>query len=721
MSSSKETVLNTADLSKPHYSPIAANRETLSVWVDAGTTASVLLGLFNRSARFQFIPAKKKSAAKLQIIDWQHFNTAHQQSAKNQADLLAAEQELPTLIIADDSADLFLLLDASSNLDPARLEIVNTSEPGCSLLDARIARLLQTETQLTTQKLISDNSQVMLDTVMRHSNDWIVIKSLDHRFLQVSKKFCHTFDMTPEEIIGKNDLEIGTSPELVLGKPGTDWKGYWALDKEVTDAGDHVVLQPVILEEDELQEMRETTDKIPLRDYDGNIFALFVCVAKLKQQKEHEQTDKNRSEEEFESFRFWETKHNLEHSPALVALNDERKRIEALQHESERAYMAKNQFIAAASHDLRQPLHALGLYLGALQKHITDDGHYLLGKLELCVSSLNDLLNSLLDVSRLDANVVSAEMSSFLIDDLLQPLGDDFSSIATGRSLHFFCGTDGSSVYSDPVLLTRIIRNLVTNAFNHTEEGKVTLTARKLANHVRIEVSDTGAGIPRDKQELVFEEFTKLGSHSQHATQGLGLGLSIVKRLCLLLGAQLELQSTLGKGTRVSVLVPLGLTKQSIENSQEGTFFSKTELADQSENVTRATGNKLILVIDDDKEVCEAVEAILTNSGYRTITGTDPYQALESLQDSSLTPDAILIDFRLSEKMTGLDAISIISDKLRRTIPALIVTGDTTGDGLKEISDSGYLHMHKPVKAEELLKNLHQTVKSAEQTPDNSR
>ena len=200
---------------------------------------------------------------------------------------------MPTLLVADDSADLFNVLEAPSRLDHSRLELVNTYELGSALLDARIARLLQADRHLSTQKLISENAQTILDTVMKHSNDWMVIKSLDHRFLQVSKKFCHAFGKTPEEIIGKNDLEIGTSPELVLGKPGTDWKGYWALDKEVTDAGEHVVLQPVVLEEDEHQEMRESTDKIPLRDRDGKIFALFVCVAHLKQQKLQDLSDRN--------------------------------------------------------------------------------------------------------------------------------------------------------------------------------------------------------------------------------------------------------------------------------------------------------------------------------------------------------------------------------------------------------------------------------------------
>ena len=470
--SSKEVFLFTTDQSIQQTGAQSNNRQALKVWVHTGKASGALLRLFNHSARYQFNQTDKRSSADLQLIDWRNISADNDTSVQAQADLLASLLELPTLIVADDSTDLFSVLEAPSGLNPSNVEFVNTYELGSALLDARILRLLRSEQHLSTQKLVNDNAQVMLETVMRHSNDWIVIKSLDHRFLHVSKKFCHAFNKSPEEIIGKNDLEIGTSPELVLGKPGSDWKGYWALDKEVTDSGESVVLQPVVLEEDDFEEMRESTDKIPLRDRDGNVFGLFVCVAKLKQPKAGDPTTSQRSSDSFEALRFWETKHNLEHSPVLVALNNERKRAKALQHESERAFMAKNRFIAAASHDLRQPLHALGLYLGALGNNINEDGRYLVDKLEHCVGSLNELLNSLLDVSRLDANVVSAELSSFSSEELLQPLRDECHSIARGKSLQFNSASDGSFVYSDPVLLRRVIRNLLMNAFNYTEHGR---------------------------------------------------------------------------------------------------------------------------------------------------------------------------------------------------------------------------------------------------------
>lgn len=675
--------------------------------------STALADLFNNSSRFQFTQTRQKSEADLAIIDWRDSDIGNNLSAETEAGQLALQEDLPMLVVAVDSNELFSIFESFPTLDFTRLEFVHENEIGSGLLDVRIQKLLTAHKQQSAQKTLSDNSRIILDTVMKHSNDWMVVKNLDHQFLHVSKKFCHAHNLPPEDILGKNDLELGTSPELVLGKPGTDWKGFWALDDQVTDIGKHVVLQPVILEEDELQEKRETTDKVPLKDSDGNVFALLVCVSELTQQKLVAPFTDELTEADFETFRFWEKKENLDHSPALTALDNERKRVEALQHESEQAFTAKNQFIASASHDLRQPLHALGLYLRAVEDKVNDDGLYLIDRLKHCVGSMNELLSSLLDISRLDANVVSAELSSFSVDELLQSLRDECHSIARGKSLELSCSTDGSQVYSDPILLRRVARNLLLNAINYTEEGKISMTAVRVGSHVKITVADTGIGIPEEKQQLVFEEFAKLESPSQyspHFQQGLGLGLSIVKRLCRLLDIEIGLQSVVGKGTRVNAMVPLGQSE-----SMDGASFDGArdiELAGLTEAIPAIADakDKLILVVDDEQLVCEAVETILAHSGYQTISAASPAQALEKLCASALIPDAILVDFRLSEDMTGLDAIQIINESLGVSTPALIVTGDTTDDGLKEITGAGYQHLHKPVDVDALLEIVHKTV-----------
>ena len=675
--------------------------------------STALTGLLDNSSRFKFQHTRQKSEADLAIIDWRNLDTGNHLSTQAKAKLLDFQEELPILIIAVDSIELFNIFKSSPTLDFSRLEFVSENEIGSRFLDVRITKLLTSSKQLSEQKRLQNNSQIILDAVMKHSNDWIVVKDLNHQFLHVSKKFCHAQNLPPEDILGKNDLEIGTSPELVLGKPGTDWKGFWALDKEVTDIGKHVVLQPVILEENELHETRETTDKVPLKDRDGNVFALFVCVSELTQQKLTSHSNKELTEADFETLRFWENKKNLDHSPALTALNNERKRVEALQHESEQAFTAKNQFIASASHDLRQPLHALGLYLRAIEDKVNDDGLYLIDKLNHCVGSMNELLSSLLDISRLDANVVSAELSSFSVDELLHSLRDECLSIARGKSLELSCTTDGSQVYSDPILLRRVVRNLLLNAINYTDKGKISMTAVRVGSHVQITVADTGIGIPKEKQQLVFEEFAKLESrsqHSQHVQQGLGLGLSIVKRLCWLLKIELELQSVVDKGTRVNAMVPLGQSESKEGVTCEDSPNIESAASPQIDTAITPEKEKLILVIDDEQVVREAVETILVYSGYRTISAASPEQAIEKLRALTLIPDAILVDFRLSENMTGLDAIQSINESLGMSTPALIVTGDTTDDGLKEITDSGYQHLHKPVDVDELLETIRKTV-----------
>ena len=674
--------------------------------------STALAELFDHSSRFLFKQSRQKCEADLAIVDWRRpdARNAHSVKGKNTQSILP--EGLPVLIVAADSPELLSMFESVLNLDCSRLEIVHEYEIGSTFLDIRILKLLSTVRQRSAQKLLKDNAQIILDTVMKHSNDWMVIKSLDHRFLHVSKKFSHAHNLLPEDIVGKNDLEIGTSSELVLGKPGTDWKGFWALDKEVANKGKHVVLQPVVLAEDELQDRRETTDKVPLKDRYGNVFALFVCVSELKQQKPTSYSIDKLTEAEFESLQFWGNKRNLNHSPELSALNDERKRVEVLKQESEQAFTAKNRFIASASHDLRQPLHALGLYLRAVEDKVVDDGLYLVDRLKDCVDSMNDLLTSLLDISRLDANVVSAELSSFSVDELMHSLSDECNSIARGKSLELNCTTDESQVYSDPILLRRVIRNLLLNAINYTEEGRISMTAIRMGNHVKIAVADTGIGIPDEKQQLVFEEFAKLESRSQLSSpgqQGLGLGLSIVKRLCRLLDIKIGLHSVVGKGTRITAMVPLG--KSAFLNTALYDGVLDIDLGgDLPATHAAAAREKLILVVDDEPLVCEAVETLLAHSGYDTISADSPEQALEKLHALKLIPDAIVVDFRLSENVTGLDAIRMINDSLGISTPALIVTGDTSDDGLKEITGAGYKHLHKPVDVDELLDIVRETV-----------
>lgn len=681
-----------------------SSRQMLSAWCPEISSRSLLWQL-QESVQARLTVADRQSDADFQLIDWRSDFPKGDCSVSGNSKNRIDSTSLPILIVIDEKSDLTVRFESYSQVDFSNYELINVAELNTDIADFRIRKLLESR-EVQCAQHGNTEAEIILQTVMKHSNDWIVVKDLDNRFKYVSGKFCRAYNKTAEEIVGKNDLQLGTPPELVFGKPGAEWKGYWALDKKVTDSGIAVSNAPLLMDEE--LNMYESMDKVPLRNSSGDVFALVVSVYRfIKNSAKSKSTDD--FDEDGKSTHLWDRKQSLPNNPALFSINNERIKAEELKHESDRAFIAKNRFIAAASHDLRQPLHALGLCIGALQPYVDKNGKALVGKVEDCISALSELLASLLDISKLDANVVTADMSDFEIESLLQSLRTECLSIARGKSLEINCSADESIVYSDEVLLRRVIRNLLINAINYTVQGKISLTARKIGNQVEVVVEDSGIGIPRHHQKLVFEEFVKSESNSADIQQGLGLGLSIVKRLCNILNIQLKLDSEVGRGTRVSLAIPLGKNND-VESDKEIDSLQPGP-ASQAHSLAVAEQKK-ILVIDDDLTVCEAVETVLVQSGYQVISATSTDNALAMLRESPALPDAMIVDFRLSKKMTGLDAIEFIFAELQTSIPALIVTGDTTGKGLLELTSSGYRHLHKPVEAGRLLEMLHDAVDS---------
>ena len=685
----------------PDSNTSSTSKQTLNVWCPA-SSGRILLQQFHKSVQACLNETHNQSYADLQLVDWRSNAPQEEQSSSTSAKI---QTDLPTLIIIDESSDLAAYLKTSAHIDIAQCELVNITELDTTIVKFRLERLLKSHAGGRSQIQPTSDAEVILQTVMNYSNDWLVVKDLDNRFKYVSGKFCRAYNKSAEEIVGKDDLQLGTPPELVFGKPGAEWKGYWALDKEVTDSGIPLSSPPLLLDED--LNMYESMDKVPLRNSNGDVFALMVCVYRFIQKPADKKPANDTFDDDGKSTSLWDRKKSLPNNPALFSINNEKIKAEKLKHQSDRAFIAKNRFIASASHDLRQPLYALGLYVSALQPSVNKDGQSLVQKIEGCVNALNELLTSLLDISKLDAKVVSADTTNFKIGSLLQSLQAECLSIARGKSLDIYCRADDSLVHSDEVLLRRVVRNLLVNAIKYTEQGKITMTATRIGNQVEVVIADTGIGIPADQQNIVFEEFVKVGSKSVDKQQGLGLGLSIVKRLCEILNIGLWLESHVGSGTRISLTVPLG-TRPGTENEKENDTKFRTTAKQLKTGTTE--DQKLLLVIDDDTVVCEAVETVLEQSGYRVISATSPDAALAKLRESAVLPDAMIVDFRLSEKMTGLNAIEIITAALRTPIPALIVTGDTTDTGLKKITDSGYKHLHKPVDSAKLLKTVRDTL-----------
>ena len=354
---------------------------------------------------------------------------------------------------------------------------------------------------------------------------------------------------------------------------------------------------------------------------------------------------------------------------------------------------AQNRFIAAASHDLRQPLHALGLYLSALKAHIsTERGHGILQNINRSTEALNELLSSLLDISKLDAGVIAATEESFSLDSVLEQLHQTFQPEALEKGLALEVNLTNLWVKSDRVLLERILRNLVSNGLKYTCEGSVTLNAEMYGDKVRILVTDTGDGIPKNEQEAVFNEYYQLHNPERDRSKGLGLGLSIVRRLAKLLNLQVKIVSEHARGTTFEILAQAGEPQSPSSKLNRLHRSYENEIADLS-----------IMVIDDEANVRESMRSVLTGKVGTVLTADSADDACKQLISSEIVPDLIIADYRLRDEQTGDSAIERVREEVNVDVPAMIVTGDTSPARLREATASGFRLLHKPVVAEDLL------------------
>jgi signal transduction histidine kinase/CheY-like chemotaxis protein len=359
-------------------------------------------------------------------------------------------------------------------------------------------------------------------------------------------------------------------------------------------------------------------------------------------------------------------------------------------HEAELANLAKSKFLAAASHDLRQPLHALSLYLDTLQTELnTGRQRELAQKMGVAVTALNDLFQSLLDISKLDAGIVEPNIGHHLVSDLFSRMEVRFYPLAKTQGLQLKFNHNNEVLETDPVLLERILDNLIGNALRYTKTGTVSIHAISAAEKIILEVQDTGPGIPAVEQENIFNEFYQLHNPERDRSKGLGLGLSIVKRLCLLLNYSLELESAVGEGTKFRLHVPAGDIREAI-CAPEPLPRLRWDI-----NGTH------ILFIDDEADVRDAMYQLLTSWGSNAICVDSIKEALTAVRQGPL-PDLIIADYRLRELQTGVDAIRTVTDALQANIPGILITGDTAPERLQEAGRSGFKLLHKPVNAGQL-------------------
>lgn len=354
--------------------------------------------------------------------------------------------------------------------------------------------------------------------------------------------------------------------------------------------------------------------------------------------------------------------------------------------QAEQANIAKTRFLAAASHDLRQPLQALSMFVAVLSsRHHNPEDALLIKRIDDSVGAVETLLNGLLDVSKLEAGLVVPALSSFAIAPLLSRLAAEFQPLAAEEGLGFHLVSSQALVRSDPALLERILRNLLNNAVRYTKHGRILLGCRRRRETLVIEVWDTGIGIPQNQLKLIFREFHQLGNSARDRRQGLGLGLAIVDRLAQLLDHRIDVASEPQKGSVFSVEVPLAKVVAIAPQPRQMAFDG-------------GLGDATILVIEDEPDVLESTCLLLESWGFKVLPAKDCDEALNRMSQWPRRPDLILADYRLQSGTTGAQAINRIRSRLKTSLPAIILTGDTAPERLRQAKASGHGLLHKPVQ-----------------------
>lgn len=366
--------------------------------------------------------------------------------------------------------------------------------------------------------------------------------------------------------------------------------------------------------------------------------------------------------------------------------------------EAERASHDKSRFLAVASHDLRQPLHALGLYVAELQRKVAGaDQQHLVGQIEHSIEALSTLLNALLDISKLDAGVVVPQIQACDVNAVLERVKADYQMLASIKNIKLIVSPFDGFITSDPMLLERILMNLVSNAVRYTyPNGCVMVACRRRGRFLRIEVRDNGVGISRIDQENIFREFFQLTQPQLDANKGLGLGLSIVDRLVRLLGHRIELRSVLGKGSVFALEVPLAPTV-----SKPSAMTPKPAVNVEQELETSPLSGKRLLVVDDDALVLSSTSGILASWGCEVSTAVSLPQVRQLLLDGAAW-DLVITDYQLDNEGSGIEVVDLIRRHLDKQTPCILISGDIGPAVLKLASVGGHHLLHKPVRPAKL-------------------
>jgi two-component system, sensor histidine kinase len=379
----------------------------------------------------------------------------------------------------------------------------------------------------------------------------------------------------------------------------------------------------------------------------------------------------------------------------------ERKQVELelrdARREADHANLAKSRFLATASHDLRQPLQTLGLLNGALRRMIHDDPcREVLQQQNEAIDAMSRLLNALLDISKLESGAIKLEPTNFAIAPLLEELKRDFSGVAASKGLRLTLDSPRVYVHSDPALLGQLLRNLVSNAVKYTQRGTVELKGSSREGKLRLEVRDTGVGIPGDQIGLIFEEFYQIGVSPNSSRDGYGLGLSIVRRIVKLLDIRIDVSSEPGRGSVFAIELPMATA---------GAEGAAAEIA--AEPVPAQVVHRLLLV-EDDPGVRNAMRMFLDMEGFEVSTAASAEEAHRLLRAEKF--DLMITDYHLNLGATGTQVIAAARELLGPDFKAVLVTGDTS-TAVRELRGDAHLRItSKPINSEELLSMIRSLV-----------
>lgn len=352
---------------------------------------------------------------------------------------------------------------------------------------------------------------------------------------------------------------------------------------------------------------------------------------------------------------------------------------------AEEANRAKSSFLAAASHDLRQPVHALSLFVGALRQiPLPQNAERLVEQIDASATAMDSLFAAMLDISQLNAGVMAVRRRPFAIGPILERVCLDYVGEAAAKGITLTCVRCGAIVNSDPTLIERIARNLLANAVRYTDSGRIVVGCRRRQGRVAMQIWDTGRGIPHDKHERVFLEYYQLDNPERDREMGLGLGLAIVRRLADLLGCGLALRSEPGQGSCFELSI-----------AQANSAATPPEVSPAVFHRTPATG--LVVVLDDEHAIRAGMSSLLTGWGYEVVAAGSANEAIQLLCAHTVTPALLICDFRLRDGENGIEAIEQLRAEYNANVPAMLITGDLAANRLLEASASGFVLLHKPV------------------------